>query len=421
MNDANSVVITGMGLVTPLGCDIASNWDALCAARSGISSPDTFEFGSNAARALGLVHGTSALLDPIFPPQKQRKTERFMHLAVLAAMQAMRDAGCDTNYPLDRSRMGVYLGVGVGGLDAMCEGISGFKRGGPRSVSPLLIPRTISSEAAAWLSIEWDLQGPMGTVCNACSSSADAIGIAWHLIQSGAVDIMLAGGTESCVTPVAFAGFANMRAVSSWEGDPSAACRPFAKDRSGFVMAEGSGMLVLERESHARARGAQIYARLVGYGASSDAHHITAMHPDGRGAEQAVRRALRVAHLSPDAIDYVNAHGTSTAINDPVETAVIKRVFGVRAHRDTQGHLLVSSTKSMTGHMLGAAGAVELVYSALAIQHQVVPPTINLHAPDEQCDLDYVAHEARSADISHVMSNSFGFGGSNSVLILERV
>ncbi len=421
MNQQSRVVISGMGLSTPLGNTVTKNWESLLAARSGITSPSLFDFGGHTAQALGVVANETELLNNIFPLQKQRKTERFMHLAVIAAHQAMLDAGFSMEEPIDRTRCGVYLGIGIGGLHAISEGTLSFAEHGKRSVSPFLIPRSISSEAASWLSMEWNLQGPMGTFCNACASSADAIGVAWNMIRHGYADMMLAGGSESCLTPLAFAGFANMRALSTWQGDPTQASRPFAQDRSGFVMAEGAGMLVLERADHAFARGAPIYAEIVGYGSHSDAYHVTAIHPEGRGATLAMRMALNDAKIDPSEIGYINAHGTGTPLNDPVETHVIKKIFGAHVARDNPNRGVISSTKSMTGHMLGAAGSVELSYAALALKHQIVPPTINLTTPDSLCDLDYVPNVARAVPLKYAMSNAFGFGGGNTVLILKAV
>lgn len=421
MKQQCGVVITGVGLATPLGVDVVSNWAALTEGRSGLRYIESFDYGAHPCRALGMVPNIQPDLDAIFSAAKQRKTERFMHLAVIAAHQAMIGAGLSCFVPSSRDRFGVYLGVGMGGVESVSEGAVKFKEGGAREVSPFLIPRSISSEAPAWLSMEWDLQGPMLTTTNACASSADAIGLAFRLIRDGYADYMLTGGTESCVTPLSFAGFANMRALSSWQGNATQASRPFDKQRSGFVMAEGAGMVVLEREDLARARGATMIAKVVGYGASADAFHITSPHPDGRGATLAIKSALADAGLNHDEIGYINAHGTGTRLNDRIESEVIEKIFGARAIRGGSNSLTVSSTKSMMGHALGAAGAIELIYTALALQHQVIPPTINCDEIDDMLNLDYVPNIARDVSVSAALSNSFGFGGGNSVLALQRV
>jgi len=336
---------------------------------------------------------------------------------LIAADEALRDAGLSKEFPQDRDRFGSYVGVGIGGVGYVEAASLDLAKRGYKAVSPFLLPKTISNEAPGWLGIKFDLRGPSMAVVNACSSGNDAIGQAFRAIQDGHADYMLAGGAESSLTPLGFVGFGNMRALSSWKGDPSAASRPFDKDRSGFVMAEGSGLLVLEREDFARKRGAQVYAELVGYGATCDAYHITAIHPEGDGAIRAMNNALAQGNVNPDSVGYVNAHGTSTPMNDPAETKIIKKVFGEHADKN---RLLVSSTKSMTGHMLGAAGGAELAFSALAIKHGVLPPTINLDNPDPACDLDYIAHQAREKRVDYAMSNSFGFGGANSSILLKR-
>ena len=420
------VVITGIGLVTPVGVSAKKSWDAIISGQSGITTFKTEHNLGHPSPVAGQVGDVSKKLDGVLLPNEQRKTDRFIHLGLIAADEAMRDSGLSKKFPENRERFGAYAGVGIGGLGGISEAVLGFDQRGYRAVSPFLLPRVISNEAPGWLSIKFDLRGPTMAVVNACSSGNDAIGQAFRAIQDGHADYMLAGGTESCLTPLAFTGFGNMRALSSWKGDPTKASRPFDKDRSGFVLSEGAGFLLLEREDYARKRGVDIYAELVGYGAHSDAYHITAIHPEGRGAICAIESALKQACINNDQVGYINAHGTATPMNDPSETKIIKKVFEVQALAEVQDQdlaadrLLVSSTKSMTGHMLGAAGGAEAAFTALAIKHGVLPPTINLENPDPECDLDYIANIAREKKVEYALSNSFGFGGANSVLLLKR-
>jgi 3-oxoacyl-[acyl-carrier-protein] synthase II len=412
----HNVVVTGVGLVTPVGVAVDECWDALVNGRSGITAIDLGQEFGNTALVAGCVGDIGPCIDKILSPQEQRKTERFIQLALIAAQQALHDAGLSSTFPERRDRFGAYVGVGIGGLQEIVSASIGLHEKGYRSISPLTLPRSISNEAPGWLSIKFDLQGPTMAVVNACSSGNDAIGQAFRAIQDGHVDYMLTGGTESCITPLAIAGFGNMRALSCWKGDPKKASRPFDKDRSGFVLAEGAGFLLLEREDYARARGVDIYAQLVGYGSNSDAFHITAIHPEGRGAVHAIQNVLNQAKINPEDVEYVNAHGTSTPMNDPAETKILKTVFGEHAKKN----LLVSSTKSMTGHMLGAAGGAEAAFSVLAIKHNVLPPTINIDTADPECDLDYIPWIAREKKVEYILSNSFGFGGANSVILLKR-
>ena len=420
MSEKQRVVITGIGLVTPVGSDTQTTWQALCAGTSGITLNDRCQLGDYPCRVAGLVRYDQSQIDAIFSPKHQSKTDRFIHLAVLAGDQALRDAGLTKEDPIGRHRCGVYVGVGIGGLTSITQSVVDVQQHGLHRLSPFVIPKVISNQAAGWLSMLWNLQGPVNAVVSACSSGADAIGLAFRAIRDGYADYMVAGGAESCIVPVAIAGFGNMRALSTWQGEPHQASRPFDKQRSGFVLAEGAGILVLEREDLARRRGAHIYAELVGYGASADAYHITAMHPEGRGAVLAVQSALDDARIDTSMIGYINAHGTSTTMNDAVETMVLKKVFGAAIDPHVHDHIVVSSTKSMTGHMLGAAGGVEAAVTALALEAQVFPPTINLDEPDPACDLDYIPHHAREKKVSYALSNSFGFGGSNAVLALKR-
>lgn len=414
------VVVTGIGLVTPLGITTEQTWRAAQAAQSGITQQDRYAMPGYPSYPAGLVRNEQSLLDDILDGKDQKKTDRFTHLALIAGKQALHDAGLDTTFPYDRSRIGTYLGVGIGGLGAISDVILGLHADGPKRVSPFAIPKAINNLAPSWLSMLFNLQGPVLALTNACASSGDAVGLGFRLIKDGYADYMVVGGTESCVVPSAIAGFGNMRALSSWQGPYSEASRPFDAQRSGFVMAEGAGVMVLERADCARARGARVYAHVVGYGASADAHHMTAPHPEGRGAMIAMTAALHDAQITPSHVGYINAHGTATVMGDRIETEVIKKVFGDHADPAANRHVMISSTKSMTGHMLGAAGGVEVALTALALHHQSFPPTINRTTPDPLCDLDYIPLHARSADVEYALSNAFGFGGGNAVVALKR-
>jgi len=416
----SDVVITGIGLVTPVGNNVNSAWQSLMLGKSGIGPQDRFDMADYPCKAVGFVRNEKAALDAVFSVKNQSRADRFIHLAVLAGHEAMTDAGYSCQIPELRHRFGVYLGVGVGGLPGIVDAVHSLQREGLRRVSPFIIPKIINNQAAGWLSMQWNLQGPIVAVGNACSSSGDSVGFAFRAIRDGYADQMLAGGCESCILPMTIAGFGNMRALTSWDGDPAAASRPFDAKRSGFVIAEGAAVMVLERKDLALARGAKIYAEIAGYGATSDAFHITAMHPDGRGAIQAINTALEDANITPSHVGYVNAHGTGTQMNDPLETMVLKNVFGDFVNPDKANHIAVSSTKSMTGHMLGAAGGAEVAFTALALKNQILPPTINLENPDPACDLDYVPNVARPASFEYAISNSFGFGGGNSVVVLKK-
>ncbi len=418
---AHRVVITGIGLITPVGNDTASTWEALIQGRSGIKHiPELFNLTNYSVKAAGIVTGEQALLNAAVAPKNHSRMDRFIQLAMIAGKEAMHDAGFDKTLPEDRTRIGVYLGVGFGGLASISEAVCDLEQGGPRKVSPFAIPKAVSNLGPAWLSIEWNLQGPLLAIANACASGSDALGLAFRSIRDGYADCMLAGGAESCVTPIGIVSFGNMRALTTWAGDPAHASRPFDAQRSGFAIAEGAGVLALERADKAIARGAKIYAEIVGYGSTADAYHITAMHPESRGAVQAMQQALDQAEICPSDVGYINAHGTATHMNDALETQAIKKLFGAHADPAQTNHLLVSSTKSMTGHMLGAAGAVEASITALALREGLVPPTINLTSPDQSCDLDYVPLQARSAQLTYALSNSFAFGGGNAVLALKK-
>lgn len=418
----NRVVITGIGLITPLGNDTQSTWQGAIQGRSGIQKvPDDVGLGDYSVKIAGLVTGEKLILDAIVSAKSQHKTDRFMHLAMIAGHQAMHDSGlAESNACANPERFGVYMGVGIGGLKTIADVVHECDHHGLKRVSPFVIPKTISNLAPAWLAMQWNLQGPLTAFTNACASSADAVGMAFRLIRDGYADRMLAGGTESCVVPMAIAGFGNMRALSSWQGDPAQASRPFDKNRMGFVLSEGAAVLVLERADYAQKRGARIYAEVVGYGSTADAYHITGMHPEGRGAVMAMQHALADAHIDPSSVGYVNAHGTGTPMNDVIETLALKKTFGWLIDPVQPDHICVSSTKSMMGHVLGAAGAAEAAICALALHTSILPPTINLDNPDPACDLDYIAHAAREKHVDYAISNSFGFGGGNAVLVFKR-
>ncbi|MFH1832507.1 MAG: beta-ketoacyl-[acyl-carrier-protein] synthase family protein [bacterium] len=441
MADRHQVVITGIGLVTPLGINKQENWSALLAGKSGTCLSQDPALQDYAHKIIAPVKDTpeyTAYLDAIVDKKIQRKTERFIHFGLLAAHEAMRDAGLDQLNHIDRTRFGCYMGVGLSGVQTISDGALALSTRGHKAISPFLIPRAINNLAPGWISMSWDLRGPSLAVTSACSSGGDAIGFAYRQIRDGYADYMLAGGVESCIVPLAVMAFGNMRTLSGWQGDPAQASRPFDAQRTGFVMAEGAGIITLERKDLALKRGAPIYAELAGYAATSDAYHITAMHPEGRGAIDAINQALASARINPSDVGYVNAHGTGTLMNDSLETMVLKKVFGHHITCPTQfrhprldlgsipyiknssNHVLVSSTKSMTGHMIGAAGGVEAAITALALKHQIVPPTINLDNPDPACDLDYVAGQAREVSMRYALSNSFGFGGCNAVLALKK-
>jgi len=404
------VVVTGLGLVTPLGNDVATNWQGLLAGRSGISRVSHFDPSALPAQIAGEVRG----FDPAgYIDRKEiKKMDPFIHYAIAAAQMAVDDAGvaCVGNAA---ERGGVLVGVGMGGIGTIEECHSNFLAGGVRKLSPFFIPRLIANMAPAQVAMRFGLKGVNYTVTSACASGGHAIGEAGRLIRCGLQDVMLAGGAEAGVTPLCMGGFAAMRALSTRNDAPERASRPFDRTRDGFVVAEGAGMLVLEDLDRALHRGAAIYAELVGYGATADAYHITTPAPAGEGAARCIALALGDAGVDPSAVDYINAHGTSTPYNDVNETEAIKRVFG------PQTRVAVSSTKSMTGHMLGAAGAVEAAYTVLTVRHGLIPPTINYEHPDPECDLDYVPNQARQAPVRLALSNAFGFGGANSCVAFQ--
>ena len=411
-SEAVRVVLTGLGAVSPCGLDVPSTWAAMLAGRSGIAPIQGFDASALPVRFAGELPG----YDPArhFSAKEGRRLERFIQLALVASDEAVRDAGLDPAVPLGE-RAGVYIGSGIGGVVEISEGSVRFAEEGIRGLSPFFIPRVLPNLAAGQVAIRHGIKGPSLCVSTACAAGNHSIGEAWRLIRCGDADLVLAGGTESAISPVGIAGFAVMRALSRNNDAPEQASRPFDKDRDGFVMGEGAGVVVLESEAHALARGARIYAELAGYGLTTDAHHITAPPPGHEGAARCMRVALRSAGMAPEEVGYINAHGTSTPANDRAETEAIHQAFGDHARR-----LLVSSTKSMTGHLLGAAGGLEAVITALAVHHGRVPPTINLDEPGEGCDLDYVAGASREVSLEAAVSNAFGFGGTNAVLVFRR-
>lgn len=406
------VVVTGLGVVTPVGTGKDSFWTNLCAGKSGISHVTSFNVDDYPTQIGAEIRD----FDPhqFIDKKEARRMDRFGQFAVAAARLAIDDAKIDVN-TLDSERAGVSVGSGIGGIITIEEQIAVLKEKGPRRISPFFVPMLIANMASGYVSIEFGLKGPNTTIVTACATGTHSIGEAFKVIQLGAADVMLAGGSEAAFSPIAFAGFCAMRAMSTRNDDPLRASRPFDRDRDGFVMGEGAGVVVLEEMEHALARGAHIYAEVAGYGLSGDAYHITAPDPDGSGARRCMGMALTDAGLAADQVDYINAHGTSTDLNDKTETAAIKTVFGEHAYK-----LAVSSTKSMTGHLLGAAGGVEAVACALAIQEGVVPPTVNYDNPDPDCDLDYTPNKPAQREIFAAMSNSFGFGGTNASLILKK-
>lgn len=406
------VVVTGVGLVSSLGIGTEANWAALCAGRSGVGPITHFDSSGFSTRIAGEVKG----FDPLQYVEKKdvKKVDVFIQYAIAASQFAVDDAALAIT-PDIATRVGVFIASGIGGFGTIEREHAAYLAGGPRKISPFFIPSAIINLAAGQVSIRFGAKGPNSATCTACSASAHAIGDAYEIIRRGDADVMIAGGSEAAITPMGVGGFAAMRALSTRNDEPERASRPFDRDRDGFIIGEGAGVLVLEEYERALARGASVYAEVVGYGMTSDAFHMTAQPEDADGAVRVIQMALAKAGVRPDQVDYINAHGTSTPLNDPTETMAIKRCFGDHAYR-----LAVSSTKSMHGHLLGAAGGLEAGIVALALRHQIAPPTINLDHPDEGCDLDYVPHAARSMAITYALSNSFGFGGTNAALLLRR-
>lgn len=406
------VVITGMGLVTPVGNDVETFWNNLTNGISGIRTIDRFDTTGFATTIAGQVDFNP---EDFIDKKEARKMDRFVQYAVGASINAVKQSGLQISEE-NAERVGVYIGSGIGGIETLCDQHSALLEKGPRRVSPFFVPMMIVDMASGQVSILLGAKGPNSSPISACATGTNAIGDAFKIIERDAADVMICGGAEAAVVPMSIAGFNSAKALATKFNDaPEKASRPFDKDRDGFVMSEGAGILVLEELEHAKKRGATILAEVIGYGMSGDAYHITAPVPEGEGAARAMRHALNDAGLAPEAIQYINAHGTSTDANDLNETHAIKKVFGEHAYK-----LAVSSTKSMTGHLLGAAGAIEAIACVEAMRHGVLPPTINLDEPDEGLDLDFIPHVARKADVDHVMSNSFGFGGHNASIILKK-
>jgi len=407
------VVITGLGIVSPVGNSVTEAWASILAGRSGITRICRFDPSRLACQIAGEVKGFD--LAQYLERKEARHMDTFIHYGMAAGIQAMRDCGIQVT-PENAERIGVNIGSGIGGLQMIEQTQRELLAGGPRKISPFFIPSTIINMISGNLSIKYGLKGPNLAMVTACTTATHCIGESGRLIEYGDCDVMVAGGAEAVVTELAMGGFAQARALSTRNDDPATASRPWDRDRDGFVLGEGAGVLVLEEYEHARARGAKIYAELSGYGMSGDAFHMTAPREDGEGAARCMNSALRNARLNADQVDYINAHGTSTPLGDIAETTAVKRSLGAHAKS-----VAVSSTKSMTGHLLGAAGGVEAVFSALAVHHQVAPPTTNIFNQDPQCDLDYVPNTARQMKIHVALSNSFGFGGTNGTLVFGRV
>lgn len=407
------VAVTGYGAISPIGATASENWDSLVKGRSGIRPITLFDASAFSSKIAGEVQNFKP--ETFIPPKEVKRMDRFIQFAVAAGDEAMKHSGLDLSKE-DSERMGSNVGVGLGGLPEIQANAKEVFEKGPRRISPFFIPGCIANLAAGHLSIKYGLKGPNTCITTACSSSAHALGESFRLIQRGDVDVMVAGGAEAVICELGVGGFCAMRALSVRNDAPEKASRPFDQDRDGFVMGEGSAIMVLEEWEHAKKRGARIYAEIVGYALNADAFHITQPAPGGEGGARCMKLALKDAKMNPEDIHYINAHGTSTPLGDVQETQAIKSVFGPSAYK-----LTVSSTKSMTGHLLGAAGAMEALYSIQALQNQVVPPTINLDNPSPECDLNYAPHEAQSRKISAVLSNSFGFGGTNACLIFKRV
>jgi 3-oxoacyl-[acyl-carrier-protein] synthase II len=400
-----------MGIVSPVGSQLDEAWRNICEGRSGIGPIQAFDATDFATRIGGAVQGFA--VEDFLSPKDARKMDTFMHYGIGASVMAMRDAELDINED-NGHRIGIAMGAGIGGLQTIEANYEKYLNGGPRKISPFFVPGSIINMISGHVSIMHGITGPNLAVVTACTTSTHCIGLAGRTIAYGDADVMLAGGAEFATTPLAVGGFCSARAMSTRNEDPTRASRPFDRDRDGFVLSDGAGCLVLEELEHARARGARIYAELIGFGMSGDAYHITSPPEDGEGARKCMVAALNDARINPEDVDYLNAHGTSTPVGDIGETRAIRRAFG-----DAAGTLPVSSTKSTTGHLLGAAGVVEAIFSILAIRDQVLPPTINYETPDPECDLDYVPNTAREARIRTVISNSFGFGGTNGSLVFR--
>ncbi|MEQ8290030.1 MAG: beta-ketoacyl-ACP synthase II [Gammaproteobacteria bacterium] len=406
------VVVTGLGMVTPVGNDVTETWENILAGKSGISLIEHFDTSDFSVKIGGSIRDLD--VDSYIPRKEQKKMDPFIHYGLTAGIQAIRDSGLEVTED-NAHRIGVAVGSGIGGLPGIEKGTRAFLNGGPRKISPFYVPSNIINMISGHLSIMYGMKGPNFAIVTACTTGTHNIGDAARIIEYGDADVMIAGGAEMASSETGLAGFASARALSTRNDEPERASRPWDKDRDGFVLSDGAGVVVLEEYEHAKKRGAQIYAELAGYGMSGDAYHMTAPSENGEGAANCMRNALRNAGLSTDAVHYINAHGTSTPAGDIAETVAVKSVFG-----DSARQIAVSSTKSMIGHLLGAAGGVEAIFSILAVRDQVAPPTINLDNPDPECDLDYVPHTAREMKIDVALSNSFGFGGTNGTLIFKK-
>ena len=407
------IVITGMGAVTPLGLDVDTTWQNLLAGKSGAAPVTTFDVSKYDCRFACSVKDFEPKKH-FFNEKDARRADRYAQLAMASAKEAVRHAGLDPK-SLDLDRVGVLVGSGIGGLETLGNQNEILITKGPGRISPFMIPMMIANMAGGLISMEFGFAGPNFAVVTACATSNNSIGEAWRLIRDDEADVIVAGGSEAACVPLGLGGFASMRALSTRNDEPERASRPFDRDRDGFVLGEGAGVVIVEELEHAKKRGANILAELTGYGLSSDAYHMTSPPPGGTGAAKAMQHTLKRAGLNADQIDYINAHGTSTPVGDVAETEAIKAVFGAAAKT-----VAVSSTKSMTGHLLGAAGAAELIFCIKAIQDNIIPPTINLDNPDPHCDLDYVPHKAREQKVDVAMSNSFGFGGHNATVLVQR-
>ena len=407
------VVVTGLGLVSPVGNNTADSWRNVVDGVSGITSIDTFDTEGFASRIGGLIKDFD--VSPYLKAKHARNSDQFMHYGVASSKQAFDDAGLSV--PEDEAhRFGIFMGSGIGGLGTIEKNYERYMKGGPRRISPFFVPGSIVNMVSGHVSIDLGLTGPNLALVTACATSTHCIGLAARLISYGDADVMLAGGAEYATTRLGLGGFSSARALSTRNDEPGRACRPWDRDRDGFVLSDGAGCVVLEEYERATQRGASIYAEVVGFGMSGDANHITAPATDGRGADQCMRSALKDAELNPEQIGYVNAHGTSTPLGDLAETVGLKRTFGDHAKR-----LAISSTKSTTGHMVGAAGAAEAIFTLLALKHQILPPTINLDNQDPECDLDFTPNTARDVKLDYALSNSFGFGGTNGTVIFKRL
>lgn len=406
------IVVTGLGLITPVGNNVSVAWAGILAGKSGIGPITSFDASGFSTTFGGQIRDFDAAA--VVGAKEVKKMDPFIHYGMAAAIEAVADAGIEVTDE-NAERIGVIVGSGIGGLPGIEKGYAAFVEGGPRRISPFFVPSNIINMVSGDISIRFGFRGPNYSIVSACATGTHSIGDAARLIEYGDVDVMIAGGAEMATSPTGLGGFASAKALSTRNDNPETASRPWDKDRDGFVLGDGAGVMVLEDYEHAQRRGARIYAELVGYGANSDAYHMTAPSPGGEGAARCMRLALRSARLDPNDIDYINAHGTSTPFGDKAETDAVKAVFNSHAYK-----LAISSTKSMVGHMLGAAGGVEAVFSVLALRDQVAPPTINYFTPDPECDLDYVPNEARAMPIDVTLSNSFGFGGTNGTLVFKR-